>query len=87
MDALNVQLKTVFGAKAQLAQSVYERHEAVAKYCQERIQKMGLTLWWDKDDTRSLSSASVTAVRVPKNTTWEELDRKLRQEGVVFGGR
>ncbi|KAF9576920.1 hypothetical protein EC968_000045 [Mortierella alpina] len=85
LDALNVQLNTVFGVKAQLAQTVYERHEAVAKYCRQRIQKMGLTLWWDKEHA-SLSSASVTAVRVPKNTTWEELDKKLRKEGVVFGG-
>ncbi|KAF9951059.1 hypothetical protein BGZ70_001133 [Mortierella alpina] len=86
LDALNVQLKTIFGAKAQLAQSVYEKHEAVAKYCRERVQKMGLTLWWDQDGTRSLNSASVTAIRVPKSTTWEQLDMKLRKEGVLFGG-
>ncbi|KAG0204415.1 hypothetical protein BGX28_003631 [Mortierella sp. GBA30] len=86
LDALNVQLKTIFGANNELAQSVYDRHETVAKYCRERVQKMGLTLWWDKADYQQLSSASVTAVRVPDNITWKELDKKLRSEGVIFGG-
>ncbi|KAG0346589.1 hypothetical protein BG004_001343 [Podila humilis] len=85
LDALNFQLKTTFGAKSQLVTKVYDRHEHVAQYCRERIQKMGLTLWWNNEHA-SLSSASVTAVRVPSNTTWEELDQKLRKEGVVFGG-
>ncbi|KAG0020674.1 hypothetical protein BGZ82_011531, partial [Podila clonocystis] len=85
LDALNVQLKTTFGAKNQLVRQVYDRHEEVAQYCRERIQNMGLTLWWNNEHV-SLSSASVTAVRVPANTTWEALDQKLRKEGVVFGG-
>ncbi|KAG0363898.1 hypothetical protein BG005_003718 [Podila minutissima] len=85
LDALNVQLKTTFGAKNQLVRQVYDRHEEVAQYCRERIQNMGLTLWWNNEHA-SLSSASVTAVRVPANTTWEALDQKLRKEGVVFGG-
>ncbi|KAF8980376.1 hypothetical protein BGZ46_004303 [Entomortierella lignicola] len=85
IDALNIQLKTVFGENNEGAQDAYDRHEMVAKYCRERVQKMGLTLWWDNNHA-SLSSASVTAVRVPANTTWEELDKKLRKKGVVFGG-
>ncbi|KAF8931511.1 hypothetical protein BGZ58_007589 [Dissophora ornata] len=85
LDALNIQLRTVFGNINEYAQEVYGRHEKVAHYCRERVQKMGLTLWWDKEHA-SLSSASVTAIRVPDNTTWEELDKKLRKEGVVFGG-
>ncbi|KAF9115459.1 hypothetical protein BGX27_007712 [Mortierella sp. AM989] len=85
LDALNVQLKTVFGENNERVQEVYDRHEKVAKYCRERVQSMGLTLWWDKEHA-TLSSASVTAIRVPENTTWEELDKKLRKEGVIFGG-
>ncbi|KAG0048946.1 hypothetical protein BGZ83_006179 [Gryganskiella cystojenkinii] len=83
LDALNVQLKTIFGAKEQV-QRVYEKHEEVAKYCRERVKQMGLTLWWREEER--YSSASVTAVRVPDNTTWEELDKKLRKEGVILGG-
>ncbi|KAF9438941.1 hypothetical protein BGZ76_002604 [Entomortierella beljakovae] len=86
LDAFDYQLKTTYGENNELVQQVYDRHEQVAKYCRERVQKMGLTLWWDKEHA-SLSSPSVTAIRVPDNTTWEELNKKLRKEGVVFGGR
>ncbi|KAG0251020.1 hypothetical protein BG011_007903 [Mortierella polycephala] len=85
LDALHVQLKTTFGERNERVQEVYERHEKVAKYCRDRIRKMGLTLWWD-EDLSSLSAASVTAIRVPANTTWEVLDKKLRKEGVIMGG-
>ncbi|KAF9426469.1 hypothetical protein BGZ94_006479 [Podila epigama] len=85
LDALNVQLKTTYGEESQLTNEVYARHETVAQYCRERIQKMGLSLWWS-DELVSLNSAVATAVRVPSNTTWEVLDEKLRKEGVIFGG-
>lgn len=86
---MQFQLKTVYGAHNELAPQVYKRHEEVAQYCRERVKKMGLKLWWGNDDGKyaDLNSASVTAVRVPENTTWEELDQKLRKEGVVLGGR
>ncbi|KAF9088694.1 hypothetical protein BGX29_000152 [Mortierella sp. GBA35] len=84
--AMQLQLKTVYGSNNnELAPEVYRRHEAVAQYCRKRVKKMDLKLWWD-DNHAHLNSASVTAIRVPDNTTWEELDQKLRQEGVVFGG-
>ncbi|KAF9984987.1 hypothetical protein BGZ65_012014 [Modicella reniformis] len=85
LDALNLQLKTVFGKNNEHAQNVYDRHSNVAQYCRDRISKMGLRLWWDQKHLY-MNSASVTAVRVPEGTTWEELDKKLRQHGVVFGG-
>ncbi|KAI7830280.1 pyridoxal phosphate-dependent transferase [Gamsiella multidivaricata] len=85
LDALNLQLKTVYGENNEHAEEVYARHERVAEYCRERVQKMGLRLWWDNEHA-SLGSASVTAIRVPENTTWEELDQKLRKDGVIFGG-
>lgn len=89
LDAMQLQLKTVYGADNKLAAQVYKRHEEVAQYCRERVKKMGLKLWWDSDEGKyaDLNSASVTAIRVPENTTWEELDQKLRKEGVVLGGR
>lgn len=83
---MQLQLKTVYGTHNELAPGVYKRHEEVAQYCRERVKKMGLKLWWDDHQT-AFNSPSVTAIRVPENTTWEELDQKLREEGVIFGGR
>lgn len=33
-----------------------------------------------------LTNFLVTAVKVPTGWKWEELDAKLREEGVIFGG-
>ncbi|KAF9933305.1 hypothetical protein FBU30_005889 [Linnemannia zychae] len=85
LDAMQLQLKTVYGQNNELAEKVYKNHAAVAHYCRERVKKMGLKLWWD-DEHEYLNSASVTAIHVPENTTWEELDQELRKEGVIFGG-
>ncbi|KAG0206453.1 hypothetical protein BGX31_002767, partial [Mortierella sp. GBA43] len=85
LDALNIQLKSVFGENNERAQEVYDRHAQVAKYCRDRIVKMGLKLWWDQGHM-TMNSDSVTAVHVPEGTTWEELDKKLREQGVVLGG-
>ncbi|KAF9149753.1 hypothetical protein BG015_008429 [Linnemannia schmuckeri] len=85
LDAMQLQLKTIYGAHNELTEQVYKRHEEVAQYCRERVKNMGLKLWWD-DQYAGFNSPSVTAIRVPENTTWEELDQKLRKEGVVFGG-
>ncbi|KAF9580960.1 hypothetical protein BGW38_002197, partial [Lunasporangiospora selenospora] len=90
LDALDLHLKTVYGENCEKTQDVYEQHESVAAYCQHRIRKMGLKLWWDKacdGEFQYMSSPSVTAVCVPESTTWEELDGKLRRHGVIFGGR
>ncbi|KAK3818718.1 MAG: serine-pyruvate aminotransferase [Benniella sp.] len=85
LDALNVQLKSVFGQNNERAQEVYDRHTKVAQYCRDRVAKMGLKLWWDQEHV-SLNSPSVTAIHVPEGTTWEVLDKKLREHGVIFGG-
>ncbi|KAF9145532.1 hypothetical protein BGX30_008324 [Mortierella sp. GBA39] len=85
LDAMQLQLKTVYGTHNELATGVYKRHEEVAQYCRERVKKMGLKLWWDGQHAE-FNSPSVTAIRVPEDTTWEELDQKLRKEGVIFGG-
>lgn len=62
---------------------VIERHEKVAEYCRERIEGMGLRLYPVAD---AVPSPTVTAVYVPENMTWEELDACLRERGVVMGG-
>ena len=62
---------------------VIERHEKVAEYCRERIEEMGLWLYPVAD---AVPSPTVTAVYVPENMTWEELDARLRDRGVVMGG-
>lgn len=62
---------------------VIERHEKVAEYCRERIEEMGLRLY---PVTDAVPSPTVTAVYVPENMTWEELDARLRDRGVVMGG-
>lgn len=60
-----------------------ERHEKVAEYCRERIEAMGLRLYPAPD---AVPSPTVTAVYVPENMSWEELDGRLRERGVVMGG-
>lgn len=62
---------------------VIERHEKVAEYCRKRIEEMGLRLYPVSD---AMPSPTVTAVYVPENITWEELDARLRERGVVMGG-
>ncbi len=62
---------------------VIVRHEKVAEYCRERVEKMGLRLYPVAD---AVPSPTVTAVYVPENMTWKELDARLRERGVVMGG-
>ena len=62
---------------------VIERHEKVAEYCRARIEERGLRLYPVAD---AVPSPTVTAVYVPENMTWEELDARLRDRGVVMGG-
>lgn len=62
---------------------VYARHEEVAAYCRNRAGEMGLSL---HPVSEAASSPTVTALRVPDSTSWEELDRDLREHGMVVGG-
>lgn len=61
----------------------YQRHEEIAAYCRTRLVKMGLTLF---PAPRAVQSPTVTAVNVPENIPWSELDRKFRENGLVAGG-
>lgn len=59
------------------------RHKKVAEYCRKRAVEMGLTLYPAVDAT---PSPTVTALYVPNNISWKNLDLRLRAEGLVVGG-
>ncbi len=60
-----------------------ERHATAARYCRERALSMGLELYPQREED---CSPTVTALKVPAGIGWEELDRRLRAEGMVVGG-
>ncbi|AOY58913.1 MULTISPECIES: pyridoxal-phosphate-dependent aminotransferase family protein [Desulfococcus] len=61
----------------------FNRHESIARHCRKAIVDMGLDLF---PSPQAVPSPTVTAVRVPETLPWEELDRRLRQKGLVVGG-
>lgn len=62
---------------------VFRRHDAVARYCRDRLTGMGLSLF---PDPGAVPSPTVTAVLVPEGIPWRTLDQRLRKEGVAVGG-
>ena len=62
---------------------VFDRHEDVAQTCRRRAQEMGLKLFARRE---SYCSPTVTALKVPENIGWEELNRRLRDRGMAVGG-
>ncbi len=61
----------------------FERHDISARYCRERAVEIGLELFPAAD---AIQSPTVTAVNVPDGISWQELDQKFRQRGLVVGG-
>jgi len=61
----------------------YARHETVAKFCRNKIIKMGLSLFPASD---AVPSPTVTAVNVPDGVDWLKFNLQLRQHGLVVGG-
>lgn len=59
------------------------RHNKVAEYCRKRILEMGLKLYPAID---AIPSPTVTAVYVPAELSWKNLDARLREQGLVVGG-
>lgn len=78
--ALNIALKKIL---AQGLESSFKRHEEAAAYCRRRAREMGLELYAASD---ALSSPTVTAIKVPTNWTWPELDSEFRKYGLAVGG-
>jgi aspartate aminotransferase-like enzyme len=62
---------------------VFARHAEVAAHCRQRTQALGLTIYPADEQA---CSPTVTALRVPEGTTWEELDQRLRDHGMVVAG-
>ncbi len=60
----------------------YLRHKETADYTRRRVQEMGLALY---PAPEAIPSPTVTAVKVPSRTTWNELDARLREHGLVVG--
>lgn len=61
----------------------FRRHEEAASFCRQRLQEIGLSLYPAAD---AVQSPTVTAVKVPEGTAWEELDRQFRARGLAVGG-
>ena len=64
-------------------EAVLDRHSRVAAQCRQGLRDLGLELYPRREE---YSSPTVTAVKVPPAIAWAELDRRLRQRGVVLGG-
>ncbi|MDZ7373804.1 MAG: alanine--glyoxylate aminotransferase family protein [candidate division KSB1 bacterium] len=64
-------------------EDVWERHRLSAERCRQGIRELGLELF---PRTETICSPTVTAVKLPPGVSWPELDRRLRQRGLVVGG-
>jgi aspartate aminotransferase-like enzyme len=62
---------------------VFARHAAVAETCRRGLEAAGLRLY---PAPGAIPAPTVSAAYVPEGITWEELDRRFRQYGLVVGG-
>lgn len=63
--------------------ATFERHARVAKMCQEGVLAMGLDLFVKEG---SVMAPTVTAVKVPEGMSWQDLNARMRSNGLVCGG-
>ena len=61
----------------------FTRHDDIAQYCRHQITELGLTLF---PASNAVPAPTVTAVKVPQGTSWQDFDAGLRQEGLVVAG-
>lgn len=61
----------------------FNRHDAVARYCRERLVELGIDLF---PASGAIPSPTVTAAKIPEGYTWETWDRRLREAGLVVAG-
>ena len=80
LAALHVAVKAVLNEGLE---NVFNRHRTVAQATRDRLRAIGLELF---PADEAACSPTVTAVKVPSHLTWQELDRRLRERGVVMGG-
>ena len=64
-------------------ESAYARHAQVAQHCRDRAREIGLSLY-PVDEAGC--SPTVTALNVPERLGWEELNQRLRDQGMGVGG-
>jgi aspartate aminotransferase-like enzyme len=64
-------------------EAAYARHARVAQHCRDRAREMGLSLY-PVDEAGC--SPTVTALKVPERLGWEELNQRLREQGMGVGG-
>ncbi|MBI9044336.1 MAG: alanine--glyoxylate aminotransferase family protein [Anaerolineaceae bacterium] len=60
-----------------------KRHRKTADSCRNQITDIGLELFARES---AIPSPTVTAVKVPENISWKNLDTRFRKEGLVVGG-
>jgi aspartate aminotransferase-like enzyme len=63
--------------------AVFARHAQLAEHTRQRVTGMGLELFPTR---QAVQSPTVTAVKVPAQIPWPELDQRLRAQGLVVGG-
>jgi len=61
----------------------FNRHDAVARFCRQRLVEMGIELF---PAPGAIPSPTVTAAVIPEGTTWDLWDRRLREQGLVVAG-
>jgi aspartate aminotransferase-like enzyme len=61
----------------------YNRHDAVARFCRQRLVEMGIDLF---PAPGAIPSPTVTAAIIPQGITWQTWDRQLREQGLVVAG-
>lgn len=63
--------------------AVFKRHAEVATLCRTRLQSLAVELFPRRE---AICSPTVTAAKIPSGWTWPNLDRALRERGMVMGG-
>jgi len=61
----------------------FNRHDAVARFCRQRLVDMGVELF---PAPGAIPSPTVTAAVIPEGLTWDAWDRRLRKQGLVVAG-
>ncbi len=64
-------------------ESVFARHEQVARQCREGLARLGVELFTAKD---AQNSPTVTAALVPQGRSWSEWRQRLRERGLIVSG-
>lgn len=63
--------------------AVFDRHNRVAAFTRERISALGLELF---PIAEAIPAPTVTAVKIPEQIKWEDLNARFREYGLVVGG-